>query len=145
MGCLPFGYALLLSLLAFCYAVDVCGAVEEDEISVGWVGRMRSVGDESVEAYAIRVLMAVGEKIPRVGTFIDVIHVVIGSGVEGHADVLRFQKLLVLAIIACDINVPTAETFLCLCGIIETHPIGEEEGIVLHHAFLIGNVERFGY
>ena len=89
------------------------------------------------------MLMAVGEEISRVGTFIDVIHVVVGCGVEGHTDVLRFQKFLVLAIIACDIDVPTAEAFLCLCGKIETHPVGEEEGIVLLHALLIRNVEWF--
>ena len=88
-------------------------------------------GYEDVDADLFVGLVTVCGKPSEVAELVDDIHVVVGFGVEGHSNVGRMQELVVLGIVACDVDIVATKAVATLGSKIEGLSVAHHEGVVL--------------
>ena len=88
-------------------------------------------GYEDVDADLFVGLVTVCGKPSEVAELVDDVHVVVGFGVEGHSNVGWMQELVVLGVVACDVDIVASKTVATLGGKIEGLSVAHHEGVVL--------------
>ena len=58
-------------------------------------------------------------------------HVVVGGGIERHAEIFRIEEFLFIHVVACHEYVISSDAFLSLGGIVKRDTVGKHERIVL--------------
>ena len=89
------------------------------------------VGYEGVDADFSLGHVAVCGKPSQVVEFVYGKEIVIGCGVERHADVFRCKEFLFFGVVSGHVDVIPAQSFLIGGGIIECGAVGEHEGVVV--------------
>ena len=90
-----------------------------------------SFWDEDVDTHLVLRLVPVGHEPSQLVELVNGQHVVVGGGIERHAEIFRIEEFLFIHVVACHEYVISSDAFLSLGGIVKRDTVGKHERIVL--------------